>query len=84
MTPATLPLCRRQRPLDMDVVDISWMDTNIHCARHNYFNINRWLIDDLMEIITTRKRAASRISRMTHRGGNVWSFLAAPNHIVNS
>ena len=42
------------------------------------------LIDDLLEIITTKKRAMLRTQRVTHRGGNVWSFLAAPNHIVNA
>ena len=70
--------------LDLDVVEISWMDTNVDFGvRHNYFNVNRWLIDDLLEIMTTRRRAKERTHRMTHRGGNVWSFLAAPNHIVN-
>ena len=78
------PQDRESQPLDMDVIDISWLDANVQGARHNYFNVNRWLIDDLLEIITTKKRATNRRHRMTHRGGNVWSFLAAPNHIVNS
>lgn len=26
--------------LDMDVVDTTWMDQNVHSIRHNYFNIN--------------------------------------------
>jgi hypothetical protein len=71
-------------PLDVDVVDISWMDSNVHGPRHNYFNVNRWLIDDILETITTGQRAVQRTHRMTHRGGNVWAFLAAPRHIVNA
>ena len=52
-------------------------------ARHNFFNINRWMVDDLREILTTRNRARLRTSRMTHRFANVYSFLAVPTHIVN-
>ena len=77
-----------QRPaLDVDVVDTSWMDSNTVGPRHAYFNVNRWLIDDLAEIILTRRRAAARPHRLvkldqdhdTH--GNVWVFLAAPSWI---
>ena len=67
----------------MDVIDVSWMDGNMHTMRHNFFNINRWMVDDLREILTTRRRARLRTSRMTHRFTNVWSFLAAPTHVVN-
>ncbi|GLD99833.1 hypothetical protein PINS_up008561 [Pythium insidiosum] len=27
--------------LDVDVVDTTWMDNNVHAVRHNYFNLNR-------------------------------------------
>lgn len=30
--------------LDVDVIDISWMDVNAHGPRHNYFSVNRWLV----------------------------------------
>lgn len=73
----------RNRPLEMDVIDVSWMDGNMHAMRHNFFNINRWMVDDLREILTTRNRARLRTSRMTHRFGNVYSFLAVPAHVVN-
>ena len=71
-------------PLDMDVIDTSWMDSNIHELRHNYFNVNRYMIDDIREVIATKRRAHLRTGRLTHRRGNVWSFLAAPKHIVNA
>ena len=73
--------------LDMDVIDTTFMDANVHAIRHNYFNLNRWVVDDLREIILTRKRAVRRESRMLQmyevEGGNVYNFLAAPGHIVN-
>jgi len=73
--------------LDMDVIDTTFMDANVHAIRHNYFNLNRWVVDDLREIILTRKRAERRESRMLRRNeteeGNVFNFLAAPGHIVN-
>ena len=31
----------REVPLDMDVIDTSWMDSNVHAMRHNFFNVNR-------------------------------------------
>jgi hypothetical protein len=71
-------------PLDMDVIDTSWMDTNIHGLRHNYFNVNRFMIDDIRDIISTKRRAHLRSGRLTHRRGNVWSFLGAPKYIVNA
>ena len=70
-------------PLDMDVIDTSWMDSNVQKLRHSYFNVNTQLIDDIKEIITTKRRACERAGRMTHRRGNVWSFLSAPKYIVN-
>ena len=56
---------------------------NMHAMRHNFFNINRHMVDDLREILTTRRRAARRTSRLTHRFSNVFSFMAVPQHIVN-
>ena len=68
----------------MDVIDTSWMDSNVQALRHSYFNVNRWLIDDIREVITTKRRAHQRSGRMTHRRGNVWSFLSAPKYVVTS
>ena len=77
------PAGMRNKPLDMDVIDVSWMDANMHDMRHNFFNINKWMVDDLREILTTRNRAKLRSSRMTHRFNNVYSFLAVPAFVVN-
>ncbi|KOO21506.1 hypothetical protein Ctob_003494 [Chrysochromulina tobinii] len=81
--PPMAPRGKRIMPLDLDVIDVSWMDNNVHEMRHNFFNLNRWMIDDIREIVMTQRRARLRTSRMTHRFTNVWSFLAAPNHVVN-
>lgn len=66
--------------LDLDVVDASTLDSNVHGMRHCYFNLNSVLVDDLAEIVTTRRRACMR-RRLTHSVGNVWCFLAAPGHV---
>ena len=72
------------QPLDMDVIDTSWMDSNVQALRHNYFNVNRYMIDDNRDVILTKRRAHLRGGRLTHRRGNVWSFLGAPKYIVNA
>ena len=74
---------QRGEPLDMDVIDTSWMDSNVQSLRHNYFNVNRWMIDDIRESLVLRRRAHMRMGRLTHRRGNVWSFIGAPKYIVN-
>jgi len=81
-------------PLDVDVVDTSWMDSNAVGPRHGYFHVNRWLIDDLAEIVETRRRATDRPHRLIRIDniedredavvrsggqGNVFAFLAAPS-----
>ena len=81
--PPLAPPGQRLAPLDLDVIDVSWMDNNVHEMRHNFFNLNRWMIDDIREVILTQRRARLRTARMTHRFTNVWSFLAAPRHVVN-
>ena len=81
--PPSAPPGYRNQPLDMDVIDVSWMDNNVHSLRHSFFNVNRWIIDDLREILSTQRRARDRTARMTHRFANVYSFLAAPSYVVN-
>ena len=70
------------RPLSIDVIDVSWMDSNMHAMRHNFFDLNRLMVDDLRDILLSRRRAHER-TRLMARGGNVWSFLTPPRHIVN-
>jgi len=69
--------------VELDVVDTSWMDSNVQALRHSYFNVNRHIIDDLREIIVETRKAHLRTSRLLHRRGNVFSFLAAPRRVVN-
>jgi hypothetical protein len=76
-------VCYRGVPLDMDVIDTSWMDSNVHALRHNYFNVNRWMLDDIRDTVVTRRRAHLRAGGLTHRRGNVWSFVGAPKYVVN-
>jgi hypothetical protein len=69
-------------PLDLDVIEVSWMDHNIHSMRHTFFDINHLVVADLCELFSTCKRADDRTA-LLHRHTNVFSFLNAPRHIVN-
>jgi len=68
---------------DLDVIDMTWLQSNVHSIRHNSFNLNRMMVDDLREVIVDRKRATQRRSRLIRRQGNVFSFLQPPSHVVN-
>ncbi|KAI9916185.1 hypothetical protein PsorP6_018026 [Peronosclerospora sorghi] len=34
----------RREYLDLDVIDTTWMDNNVHAIRHNYFNLNPTIV----------------------------------------
>ena len=80
--PVTANHLRSYRALDIDVIDVSSMDNNMHSMRHNFFNLNRLMVDDLRDILTQKRRASLR-PRLTHISLNVYSFLNAPRHIKN-
>ncbi|KAG5189790.1 hypothetical protein JKP88DRAFT_352986 [Tribonema minus] len=46
--------------LDMDVIDTTWLDNNIHDMRHTFFNINPTIVDDLRELLVYHRRASHR------------------------
>ncbi|KAI9983103.1 hypothetical protein PInf_007030 [Phytophthora infestans] len=70
--------------LDMDVIDTTWMDNNVHAIRHNYFNLNPTIVDDLRHVIVLKKRASSRPGLLkTTSAENVYIFLVAPSHVKN-
>ena len=74
--------------LDLDVVDTTHLDIvtifnqNIHLARHMYFNVNKFVIDDVTDLLSTCQRAKNREHRLLSLGGNVYGFLAAPSFVV--
>jgi hypothetical protein len=72
----------RRKWLDLDAIDTSSMDTNVHQLRHAYFDLNKILVEDLVELIVTGKRASER-SLLLHREGNIFSFCQAPACVVN-
>jgi len=73
-------------PLDVDVINTSFLDDNVPQLRHINLPANVHVVDDLREIIVTRQRANQRrrTSRMIRlgRAANVYSFMAAPGHIA--
>eukprot|EP00993_Chasmostoma_nieuportense_P004248 NODE_492_length_2153_cov_32.290721_g456_i0.p1 GENE.NODE_492_length_2153_cov_32.290721_g456_i0~~NODE_492_length_2153_cov_32.290721_g456_i0.p1 ORF type:complete len:701 (+),score=192.58 NODE_492_length_2153_cov_32.290721_g456_i0:278-2104(+) len=80
---AVLTMITPKGYLDMDVIDTTLMENNVHAIRHNYFNINRELVDDLRDVIVLKNRASQR-PRLQKREGNVYSLLMAPPCVVNS
>ncbi|RIA89266.1 hypothetical protein C1645_772858, partial [Glomus cerebriforme] len=77
------------RLMNVDLIDTTQLDVNINKVRHNFFNLNRLLVDDLWDIIVIRRRARERRSRLNRkvRGvgleGIVYTFLVAPSYVVN-
>ncbi|RIB30394.1 hypothetical protein C2G38_2053776 [Gigaspora rosea] len=73
--------------LNVDLIDTTQLDVNIHKMRHNFFNLNRLLVDDLSDIIILGKRARERQTRLSRKGvgreGVVYTFLVAPSYVVN-
>ena len=76
------PLDQTLKSLPLEIIDVSWMDTNIHDMRHNFFDINKLMVDDLSDILKKKQKASCR-SRLVKREQNVWSFATAPKHVVN-
>ena len=72
-------------PLDLDVIDTSFIDSNVEANRHGFWNVNRFVVDDLLEGILKEQRACYRQHRLTRGSGtyrsNVWTFLAAPRRV---
>jgi hypothetical protein len=77
------PPSRAEAWADVDVIDMTWLEANVHAIRHNSFGLNRMMVDDLREVMVDRRRAAHRRSRLVRKIGNVFSFLQPPPHVVN-
>jgi len=69
--------------VDIDIIQTTYLGANVHEVRHNAFNLNRELVDDLRDIIVNKQRAYQRRNRLQYRGGNRYNFLVAPTHVVN-
>ncbi|KAF9180981.1 hypothetical protein BGZ51_005768 [Haplosporangium sp. Z 767] len=90
--PRTLVYTPTGEALDVDVIDTTSLDVNIHSLRHNFFNLNRMLVDDLYDIVVLGRRAREREGRLSSRwtfsaegieNGEVYTFLCAPSYVVN-
>lgn len=69
--------------LDLDVIDTTFMDQNVHAMRHTFWNLNREIIEDIRELMVTRKRARQRIGRLDRRERNVWVYRVAPSFLTS-
>ncbi|CAG8568363.1 5644_t:CDS:10 [Ambispora leptoticha] len=76
--------------LDVDLIDTTQLDVNIHKIRHNFFNLNRLLVDDLRDIIVLGMRAKERRARLSRKviglmmrhESVVYTFLVAPSYHI--
>jgi len=67
--------------LDMDVIDMTGLDTNIKGMRHSGFSLNGMLLKDLEELLSSGKRAIRR-STLLYREGNMFSYAHAPAFVA--
>eukprot|EP00951_Prasinocladus_malaysianus_P022133 scaffold184829_cov21-Prasinocladus_malaysianus.AAC.1 len=79
---ATVVEDRDGRPLDIDVIDCTFLQSNVQGGRHNTFTLNRSVVEDLYDVIVHKHPAQERMARLEPRGGNVYSFRVAPSFIV--
>ena len=74
--------------LDVDVIDTTWMQAGLPAGdpdlaintlmRHSYFTINQLVVDDLVEVMTTGRRAQQRMGRLRRRDtGDVFRFFSS-------
>ncbi|KAI9034661.1 hypothetical protein DFJ74DRAFT_650121 [Hyaloraphidium curvatum] len=62
----------------MDVIDGSNLDQNVHLLRHSTFTLNRSMVDDIFDVVVSRRRAKERPYRLVRLDRNRWQFRVAP------
>lgn len=67
--------------LDMDVIDATNLENNVAMDKHTYFSLNKFVVDDLCELVISGLRANEREHRLIKVDGNVFSFLSAPSFV---
>ena len=68
--------------LDIDVINASMIaGGNVDKNRHCYFHLSRQTLEDIREIIVSRKRAKDRKGRLIRSEGNLYDFLVCPSYI---
>ena len=65
------------------MIDGTNIDSNMHSLRHNYFNLNPVLIQDLRQLITTRKSASERKNTLVRSHDNIFTYLCSPSIVTN-
>jgi hypothetical protein len=68
--------------LDIDTINAGLIDgSNVDKNRHCYFHLSRQVIEDIRELIVSRKRAKDRTGRLVNNEGNLYDFLIAPPYV---
>eukprot|EP01025_Chloroclados_australasicus_P024555 TRINITY_DN2460_c0_g3_i1.p1 TRINITY_DN2460_c0_g3~~TRINITY_DN2460_c0_g3_i1.p1 ORF type:complete len:712 (-),score=22.69 TRINITY_DN2460_c0_g3_i1:274-2214(-) len=68
--------------LDVDIIDTTFIQTNVHSMKHMYFNLNGDILADLRELITQKKRAVHRV-KLEQVGETIFRFRVAPPYVKN-
>lgn len=66
---------------DIDVIDCSSIDQNIHKLRHNYYMLNTQVVEDICELIGSRRWANNR-TRLVRTEANTFNFLCPPADVL--
>ncbi|ANQ09287.1 Uncharacterized protein PCOAH_00032970 [Plasmodium coatneyi] len=64
--------------LDMDVIDTTFVETNVDFLKHSFYQVKREIMDDIREVLISNIRAHERVSRLDRRRGNVFVLRVAP------
>ncbi|KAG5179874.1 hypothetical protein JKP88DRAFT_158178, partial [Tribonema minus] len=62
--------------LDVDVIDTTWLENNIHSMRHSFYNLNSTIVDDLRDLLVHKRRAEMR-PQVTHKFNNVYTYMVS-------
>jgi hypothetical protein len=68
---------------NIDMIDCSNLDQNIHAMRHSYYMLNTQMVEDICELIGTQRSAEER-SRLVRVEGNVYTFLCPPGFLMGN
>lgn len=66
----------------IDIIDCTHLQANAGGSRHNYFALNPLMVEDICELISSRRVAVHR-AHLIQREGNVFDFLTAPEEVKN-
>lgn len=68
--------------LDIDVIDVSSINSTTRGIQHDYLSLNRELVQDITDLLITQRRAHQRQTRLEWLEDNRFAFLVEPSNIL--